>query len=84
MDKFPTLKQQMGKRLAQVRDNAGKSQTEFAATLNVSVEVYAAYEAGEIEIPVNVMHSLHDHNIDVSWLMTGEGQPYWEPTLASA
>ncbi|MBZ5763761.1 helix-turn-helix domain-containing protein [Rhizobium sp. VS19-DR104.2] len=84
MDEFPTFKQEMGKRLSKVRSDAGLSQNDFAAILKVSEKLYAAYEAGEREIPIEVLLALHDQNVDVSWVMSGEEPRWCAPTAANA
>lgn len=62
-------------RLAEVRKDAGLTQTEFAERIKVSRRAYVNYERGEREIPSSLLLLLHDElSISPTWLLTGKGR----------
>ena len=74
--------QQMGKRLATIRENSGLKQIPFAEALEVSQGGYNAYERGQREIPVRVLRALYaKFNVNPVWMLTGEGNPYNRDTV---
>jgi transcriptional regulator with XRE-family HTH domain len=67
----------MGKRLASVRADSGRPVTQFAASLDATEADYSAWEAGEIEMPTQLLRALFDrYDVDVSWLISGHGKRY--------
>ncbi|MBS0290883.1 MAG: helix-turn-helix transcriptional regulator [Proteobacteria bacterium] len=61
-----------GRRLASVRATTGLNQTNFAATLGLSLRAYANYERGEREAPVALFRALFEQfGIDPIWMLSG-------------
>lgn len=69
---------QIGERLKEIRLNSGKSQTQFAVDLELIPQTYSRYEKGEREIPDLVKVKLKNLNINLDWLLTGEGEMFRE------
>lgn len=62
----------IGKRLGEVRNELGLSQSAMAAALDVSPRSYHSYEKGVRGIPVEVIARLSaDFNVDSIWLIYG-------------
>lgn len=67
-------KEQIGHRLAAVREHAGMSQDAFAAALGISGRSYGNYERGEREVPVSVLTAVRDtFQVTLDWLVSGPG-----------
>lgn len=72
-----TFAAEMGKRLASIRADSGLPVTQFAASLDAIEAFYSAWEAGESEMPTQLLRALFDrYDVDVSWLISGEGKRY--------
>jgi mannose-6-phosphate isomerase-like protein (cupin superfamily) len=67
-----TLKQ-IGIRIKTIREIAGLSIEEFAASLNLDAQVYKKYEEGSTDIPVSVLYEISkNHNVELTAILTGE------------
>ena len=64
----------IGKRLTQVRQFFRESQIEFAKRLKTSRGSIIRYEKGERKITPDVLYQLTQHDIDINWLLIGQGQ----------
>lgn len=72
-----TFAAEMGKRLASVRADSGLPVTQFAASVDAPEPDYLAWEAGQEEMPTQLLRALFDrYDVDVSWLISGEGKRY--------
>lgn len=72
-----TFVAEMGKRLASVRADSGLPVAQFSASLDASEAACNAWEAGESEMPTQLLRALFDrYDVDVSWLISGQGQRY--------
>lgn len=79
-----TFTAEMGKRLASVRADSGLPVTQFAASLDAIEADYSAWEAGENEMPTQLLRALFDrYDVDASWLISGEGKRYNETKVLS-
>ena len=63
----------MGARLRQVREYLRETQTTFAHRFNLKRHDIANYERGRADLPSRVMGGLDKLDINMSWLLTGEG-----------
>ena len=66
----------MNNRLKSLRKELGLTQTEFAKTLGISQNFLSAIEHGESKISAELCLSLSKINVDLNWLITGEGQMF--------
>ncbi|GGG13867.1 hypothetical protein GCM10010924_48760 [Rhizobium wenxiniae] len=72
-----TFTAEMGARLATVRADSGLPVTQFAASVDATEQDYLAWEAGQQEMPTQLLRALFDrYDVDVSWLISGQGQRY--------
>lgn len=60
-------------RLKLARKSIGKTQSEMASLLNVSVTAVQSYESGRQVPGGNVIEALVRMGFDANWLLTGEG-----------
>ena len=68
----PHIKE-IASRIRFLREDAGISRESLAASLNIPIDQYIAYEAGEIEFPVSIMDDIATYfNIELSTIITGE------------
>lgn len=66
----------LGKRLAQVREQAGLTQAAFADALGVPRRSYVNYEYGNRDAPAGVLKAVREvFGTDLMWLMTGVADP---------
>lgn len=64
----------IGKRLLEIRKDAGMTQAAFAKKFGLSSRAYASYELGERELPASFAIKLNDIlSIDSNWLLNGKG-----------
>lgn len=63
-----------GDRFRQIRKELGATQKELAEHLGVKQNIISRYESGEYQIPDEIKFKLHILGIDLTWLITGEGQ----------
>ena len=64
---------EIGQRLQGLRELCGADAAAFAAAAGVSEETMAAYQAGQRDIPVSVLHNLAQaYGVSTTELMTGE------------
>lgn len=67
------LNVQIGKRLREVRDNLGYTQSQFAEILGVGEEHYRKIELGSTALTIDKVWILHDRfKIDSTYLIVGE------------
>lgn len=67
------LNVEIGKRLREVRDNLGYTQSKFAEILGVGEEHYRKIELGSSGLTVEKVWLLHDQlKIDATYLIAGE------------
>lgn len=69
----------MYKRIRDLREDKGMTQTEIAAYLNCSQRIYSNYERGEVDIPTEILIKLADlHNTSTDYLLnrTSTKKPY--------
>lgn len=72
----------IGDRLADLRDEAGLSQAQFAERTGTSQSAFAAYERGIREPPVSVVGAAcKEFGISPAWLLLGEGAKRAADTL---
>ncbi len=68
----PHIKE-IASRIRFLREDAGISRESLAASLNIPIDKYIAYEAGEIEFPVSIMDDIATYfSIELSTIITGE------------
>lgn len=64
----------VGERLADLRGEAGLSQSEFAERVGTSQSAFATYERGLRETPLSVASAAcKEFGVDPTWLLFGEG-----------
>jgi transcriptional regulator with XRE-family HTH domain len=67
------LNQEIGQRLQGLRELSGAGAADFARAAGIDEETLAAYEAGERDIPVSVLHNVAQaYGVSITELMTGE------------
>jgi len=68
------MKVKIGKRLRQIRERFGMSQTEFGNSLGIQYQHVSKYERGE-SVPTweNLIKLIQNYDININWLLTGEG-----------
>lgn len=67
------LNVEIGKRLKEVRDNLGYTQSQFAEILGVGEEHYRKIELGSTGLTIDKLWILHKQlNIDATYLVAGE------------
>lgn len=67
------LNVEIGKRLREVRDNLGYTQSQFAEILGVGEEHYRKIELGSTGLTVEKVKVLYDRlNIDATYLIAGD------------
>ncbi len=65
---------EIARRIAELREIMGFSQAEMAEKTEVSVELYAAYESGKIDIPFSFIHKCSlVFDVELSELLEGKG-----------
>lgn len=70
---------QIGQRLAGLREALDLSQEDFAASCNIPLTTYQAYEKGEQDMTISVLKSISEkYDIDISVLMFDD-----EPRMSS-
>ena len=72
----------MQNRIKSVRKSLGLTQTEFGAKIAVKGNTITTYEKGT-RIPSDaVINSIcREFKIDEDWLRTGNGEPFYEPSM---
>lgn len=63
-----------GKRLKQIRTTMNLTQAEFADKLGIMQQTLSRYEKSKAEIPDKIKIKLHKMDINLTWLLTGEGE----------
>ena len=64
---------QIAERLRGLRDALELSENEMAAVCGISPEEYAAYESGNKDIPVSLLHCIsHKYGVELTSLLFGE------------
>ncbi|MDR2686944.1 MAG: cupin domain-containing protein [Oscillospiraceae bacterium] len=64
---------EIGQRLREARNLSGQDMEAFAREVGIGAEELRAYEAGERDVPVSVMHNIAAlHGVTTTELMTGE------------
>jgi SOS-response transcriptional repressor LexA len=67
---------EIGNRLEQARKKLGFSTKKvFSERLNLAYQSYVNYEKGERSLPDEVKIGLYNLGINISWLITGQGEP---------
>lgn len=66
----------MNNRLKLLRKKLDLTQTEFAKTLGISQNFLSAIEHGESKISTELCLSLSKINVNLNWLIAGEGQMF--------
>ncbi len=66
----------IGKRLLNVRVKKGYSQSEFSNILGISQQNLSNYENDKRNIPDKVKIKLQQIDVNISWLLTGEGNMF--------
>lgn len=67
---------QIGERLKKIRILLGFSKaTTFSAKLGLENQTYGRYENGERSLPDETKILLHGMGVNISWLVTGQGEP---------
>lgn len=68
---------ELGERIKTIRRSLGRTQQEFANTLNLKRQTIAAYETG-VTLPSDrtISDICREFNASESWLRTGEGEPF--------
>lgn len=67
------LNVQIGKRLREVRNNLGYTQSQFAEILGVGEEHYRKIELGSTALTIDKVWALHERfRIDATYLIAGE------------
>jgi transcriptional regulator with XRE-family HTH domain len=63
----------IAQRLRGLRDALDLTEADFAKVCNISVEEYMAYESGEKDIPVGILHCLsQQYGVELTSLMFGD------------
>ena len=64
---------QIAMRIKELREIHGLSLEDLAAKLNISMEIYRAYENAEIDIPVSVLYGIANlFNVELTAILTGD------------
>jgi mannose-6-phosphate isomerase-like protein (cupin superfamily) len=64
---------QIALRIQDLRDIAGETPEQVAATVGISTETYEAYESGDCDIPVSLLNQIAVHfGVELASLLTGE------------
>ncbi len=63
----------MGKRLRNIREEIGETQTAFAERFHLKRHDIANYERGRADLPSRLISDLNMLGYNVSWLVTGDG-----------
>jgi len=66
----------IGDRLRLFRDGLGKNQKDFAELLMITQQSLSKYERGELNIPDKVKIDLLNYDVNLTWLLTGEGEMF--------
>ncbi len=69
-----TVRMEVGNRMQKVVDFLGVNQAKMAALINVAPRTLARYLKGETCPTVDEVQPLKDHGVNISWLMTGDGE----------
>jgi len=74
------MKSEIGKRLRQIREHYHLSQTSFGKRLDIQYQHVSKYERGE-SVPTweNLIKLIRYFNVNVNWLLTGEGTIFQKP-----
>lgn len=71
---------EIGNRLLSLRKQTGLSQTEYAASLGVSLSAYQNYERGQRTVPTEVLKGLvWKYDVNLIWLISGRGPEHLVP-----
>ena len=75
----------MNERLKELRKNLGLTQQEFAERLGIKRNAVTNYEVGR-NAPADMVVSLicREFNVSETWLRTGEGEPFVQPSRDEA
>lgn len=65
---------QLNERLREIRENAGRSQSDFAQLTGVSLRSQQQYEKGNVSPSAEYLQKLHAAGYDVNYLLTGKRQ----------
>lgn len=69
---------EIGSRLLSLRKQTGLSQTDYAASLGVSLSAYQNYERGQRTVPTEVLKELvSKYDVNLIWLISGRGPERW-------
>lgn len=69
---------EIGKRLLALRKRSGLSQTDYAASLGVSLRAYQTYERGQRTVPTEVLKELvWKYEVNPIWVISGRGPEKW-------
>ena len=67
----------INERITKIRIDAGKTKTDFAATLNISDSLVVLLESGKRKLTSRTASDICEKfNVNPTWLKTGEGEPY--------
>ena len=73
------IRNALGDRLKQTRNDLGLNQEELAERLDVSASSYKRYERGETEVPSEFLRKISElGDYDMNWLLTGKGQMHFQ------
>ncbi|WP_106745682.1 helix-turn-helix domain-containing protein [Yoonia maritima] len=73
-----SLRLEIGKRLANVRDYFNLHQSEIAEKIGVSARSYQNYEQGKRELPSSLLFNLHEaFGVSTHWVLTGSNGPFY-------
>ncbi|MBN1155137.1 helix-turn-helix transcriptional regulator [candidate division KSB1 bacterium] len=71
------MKKEIGRRLREVREQNGLSQTDFGKRLGIKYQHVSKYERGE-SVPTweNLIKLIEQFDVNINWLLKGTGDPY--------